>query len=85
MSKPHVPWQIHKLFREPKDLRTKPIAFASINSTPLTAGSNSASILPSVLKNWKTVMDIGDGRSVRISKDDCDDSAHLIYLEPKKY
>lgn len=78
MAEPHVPGQIHKLFWVFKDLRTKPISFTGVNPSSGAAGGNPTSILPPVLENRKTVMNIGNSGPFRVCEDNCEDSAHFV-------
>lgn len=78
MAESHIPRQIHKLFWVLKDLRTKSVSFTGVDPSPRATGGNATSILPSVLQNWETVMDIGNSGPVRVCEDNCEDSTHCL-------
>lgn len=80
MAESHIPGQIHKLFWVFEDLRTKPVSFAGVNPSPRATGGNPTSILPPVLENRKTIVDIGNSGPIRVCEDNREDSTHFVYL-----
>lgn len=77
MTNTHVTGQVHQLLLVPEDFRAKTISLTSVKLSARSAGSDTASILSTMLKNRKGVMDIFHGRAVGIGEYGGDDSAHF--------
>jgi hypothetical protein len=80
MPNSHVPWKIQQLLLCSDNFSAKTVSLAGVDFAPRSTSSNSARILSSMLKNWKTVVDVLNNRRVRICKYSRNDPAHSSKL-----
>lgn len=76
MTESHVSGKVHQVLLGADDFSTEAISLACVDFSTRSAGCNTASILAAVLQDGKTIVDVGDGRSLGIGEDHGNDSTH---------
>jgi hypothetical protein len=72
----HVSGKIHQMLLRTDDLGAETISLASVDFPSLGTRGNAARILPSVLENGETIVDILNSRRVEICENNRENSTH---------